>query len=156
MSVSKVLHVCTQAEAIKEIKSEVNDLTISVNILKPEVQRVVRILEGNGQKGLKDVVIQLNSNVIELTSKLEESGVDRRSLHGAIEGLVNYRTTLQATFEEQNKEFTKKEVKGNNARWLIALLIASIIAIAGILIDLKMAKNEIQKLNKQVIMEEKQ
>jgi hypothetical protein len=156
---TRIIHECSQAESIKNIKDEVDDLTICVNVLKPEVERVVRILEGNGQKGLKEVVIQLNGNVSELTTRLEESSSDRRSLHEAITGLINYKAGLQATFEEQNKENTrmevKREVKGNNTRWLIALLIASLIAIAGILIDLKIAKDKINMLNKQVIIEEK-
>ena len=172
----KIIHVCSKESDIEQIKKElarhvevyrkesdkINEeldvATKCISNVSPKIESMWHTLEGNGQKGFKYTVIELNANVAELTNKLEESREDRKSLHEAITGLINYRSALTATFDEQNKEniriAAESAKRQTNRQWLIYIIIVLGLGLAGLYINLRKSQKENTTLKTEIRIDE--
>jgi hypothetical protein len=153
--VQRVSHTCTKSKEIDSIQDKVDKLTVCVPVLEREVNGIIKTLEGNGHKGLKEVVIILGESVEKLSGQIEESKVDRKELRTSIDNLRNYKSTLETTFTERDKSNSEREVRKTHVRWLIALLVASILSLATLYVNLQKKDREIKTLNTEIKMEEK-
>jgi hypothetical protein len=147
---TKIIHDCTQADNIQAIKKEIRQMEIDVASLKPEVHGMNKILEGNGQKGLKEVVILLSANVSELGIRLIESKADRKELRESINDLINYKSTLESSFMTTDRENTKRGVRAAHLQWLIGVIITLVLGLATLTLTVVKEKKSIKAMEEHI------
>jgi hypothetical protein len=153
--VQKINHTCTKSKEIDSIKDKVDDLCSCVPTLEKEVCGIIKTLDGNGHKGLKEVVIVLSESVDRLSSQIEESKADRKDLRTSIGNLINYKSTLETTFSEKDKANSEREVRKVHLRWLIYITIILSLGIVSIYIDLRKQQKTVTTLETVIKMDEK-
>ena len=147
---TKIIHECSQSENIKQIRDEIRQLEMDVAPLRKEVDTMYHILEGNGRQGLKELVIRLDENVTELGHQIAESKNDRKSLRESINDLINFQTTVNTSFEQQDMESSKREVRKAHLQWLIGVVITLLLGVSALLLDLRKEKKQITVLKEQI------
>lgn len=112
-------HTCSQAEAIKIIQEQIN---------------------GNGKKGIREVVNTLSSQMETLATNVDTMQTD-------VKVLLRFQTqvmTKEEEYEKHNKEIAtlKKEVSGKQ-RWLVALILSTTLTLLGLIVAIVSLFNKI-------------
>jgi uncharacterized protein YoxC len=139
----KSSYPCSQVENIRE-------LTKTVASLEPIVYSLDHTINGNGQKGLKESVTILNENVKTLSERLEESNKSQKETNNILQGLSNFKISLETTFEEKAKAKVEKEIKKTHLRWLVGISISLFIFAIGLMIDVQKSKVRLREANETI------
>lgn len=147
---ARVYHDCSQSGNIKEIKDQVRQVEKEVSELKPKVEIMLHTLEGNGQKGIKDVVTTLAVNVSNLTEAIAESKEDRDALTNSINELLKFQNNVEASTRVKEKEASSREVRKAHLRWMIGVIITLVLGVATLSLQFKKEKNKVDSLKIQI------
>ena len=146
----KTFHECGQIDTIKDLKENTLYLTKIVSQYIPKVDDLVHVIKGNGQKGLQENVIILSQNVNTLNDKMEEANLQHEKTNEILQGLSNFKISLETTFDEKAKAKAEKEVKKTHLRWLIGTVITLFIFAIGLMIDVQKSKVRLREANKTI------
>lgn len=126
----RVPHVCHQSEKIAEMFSK--------------VERLDKIMNGNGKEGLYETVIKLNASIQKFTNETEH-------LTTAVSGLVRFQSEFEITAaekakylaqrkKEKDEETAKRDLEMDKEsarrRWVIGTIITLVSIIAGLVVAL--------------------
>lgn len=115
----RVPHVCHQSEKIAEMFSK--------------VERLDKIVNGNGQEGLYSTVIKLNAALQNFTEETE-------LLARNVSALVRFQSEFEITNAQKAKYLAQREKEKNTEtarrRWVIGTIITLVSIIAGLVVAL--------------------
>jgi hypothetical protein len=146
----KTIHECGQLDTIKDLKENTLYLTKIVSQYIPKVDDLVHVINGNGQKGLRDNVIILSQNVNTLNDKMEEANLQHEKTNEILQGLSNFKISLETTFEEKSRAKAEKEVKKVHVRWLIGTVIVLSLGVISLLIDMRTQRSNLKDINSDI------
>lgn len=81
-----------------------------------------KILNGNGQKGLRDIVTELNLTVKELKPVIDD-------LRTAVSGFGKFQTETEVDIRANEKQKSNIQLKRVNTQWIITTIIVLILFI---------------------------
>lgn len=115
----RAAHTCRQGEKIAEMYSK--------------IERLDKIVNGNGQEGLHATVIKLNASLKKFSEETE-------LLARSVSGLVKFQTEIEITSAQKAKYLAQREKEKNTEsarrRWVMGTIITLVSIIAGLVIAL--------------------